>query len=318
MENNKEKVRYKHLFGPVSSRRLGRSLGIDLVPFKTCSLDCIYCECGKTTTLTTMRKPYISASEIIVELDNFLESNPDIDIITFGGSGEPTLNSETYTILQYIKARYPFYKTALLTNGTLLNLEEVREQILKFDCVLPSMDAISQSVFQKINQPVEILQNNQIIDGLITFSHEYSGILWVEIFIVPGINDNEEELALFKETLLKMSLERVQLNTLDRPPAYSWVKPASHDLLVSIANYLLPLPVEIIARNLPSLSTTKLDKQDFDYIIDTIKRRPLTIEELSLLINKNLNETSSILDNLISKNIITREKIGITHFYKIK
>ena len=146
-------MKYKHLFGPVPSRRLGLSLGIDPIPYKTCSFDCVYCECGATTKLTAARKEYIPVDEIISELDSFLSSNPTLDYITFSGSGEPTLNIGIGRVISYLKKNFSQYKIAVLTNSSLFSDPEVREELLLADVIMPSLDAVSENVFQKITDP---------------------------------------------------------------------------------------------------------------------------------------------------------------------
>jgi len=307
---------FNSIFGPVPSRRLGKSLGIDLIPFKTCCLDCLYCECGKTTVHTLERKEYIPARAIIREIDAFLSGAPSLDVITFAGSGEPTLNTALPEVLRHVRARYPQYKTALLTNGILLYLEEVQQSALAFDFVLPSLDAVRQPTFEKINQPAGGLSNREVIDGLITFSKMYSGILWVEVFIIPGINDDETELALFKETLERISLDRVHLNTLDRPPAYMGIQPASPEELRRIARFLAPLPVEIVSRKAEAGPRTSLSRPEIDYFVATLRRRPMTVEDLSITLSKNINEMYVLLDTLISQKLVASQVVRGRTFYQ--
>ncbi len=242
-------MNYKHLFGPVQSRRLGISLGIDLVGAKICSLDCVYCECGSTATLTLERQEYVRADAIIGELKDYLKSRPKLDFITFGGSGEPTLNTGFGRVVRFIKESYPEYPCALLTNGTLFYLPDVRRDALPFDLVLPNLDAVSNTAFARLNRPDMELDNGRIIEGLVAFRKEFKGPIWLEVFIVPGINDNDAELKLLKEAALKINPDRVQLNSLDRPGACDWVAPATGDHLRAIARSFAPLPVEIISRN---------------------------------------------------------------------
>ena len=239
---------FKHLFGPVISRRLGVSLGVDMIPFKTCTLDCVYCECGATNRLSAEIKPWISAQEIIEELDTYLGLNPKIDVITFAGSGEPTLNSDLNKVIAHVKNRWSSFKTVLITNGTLLYKPQVRAAAIECDFVLPSLDAISEDVFRKINGPVSSISSKMVIDGLLEFAKEYRGQLWLEIFVLEGVNDTESELAGFREVLSRINPQRVQLNSLDRPGTCNWVKPASRERLEEIATYLSPLNVEIVAR----------------------------------------------------------------------
>lgn len=311
---------FHYVFGPVYSRRLGMSLGVDMVPLKTCSLDCVYCECGATTTHTTASKDYVPAKDILDELDLFLsESSIKIDVITFAGSGEPCLNSELPSIIKQVKGKYPKFKTAILTNSIFFTQKKIRDSLLTVDYVLPSLDAVSQPVFNKINVPCAGIDIDNIIEGLITFSKKYSGILWLEVFIVPGINDTENELKLFKNILTKINPTRVQLNTLDRPGSCSWVKPAKIENLLRIAEYLLPLPVEIIKRiiTLPQQKNNS-QNQCIEDIIKTIKRRPLTLEDISVSLGKNINETEEIIKALININKIQPKLVETKLFYHAK
>ena len=190
---------YKYLFGPVPSRRLGMSLGIDLVPKKVCALNCVYCEVGETTKLTTDRMEYIKYDKIISELQQFMSSRPKIDYITFSGSGEPTLNSRIGEVLAYVKQNYPDVKTAILTCGALLSSPQLRTEILEADVILPSLDAATQAIFNKINRPNPNLSIDTYIKGLIDFRKEYKGQIWLEVFLLRGYNDTPEELDLIKE-----------------------------------------------------------------------------------------------------------------------
>ena len=306
-------MRYTHLFGPITSRRLGISLGVDCISAKTCNLDCIYCECGATTNKTMRRGAYVPASAVIAELTDYLKSLPTLDYITFGGSGEPTLNSELGAMARFVKREYPAYKTALLTNGTLMYLPEVREAILSFDCVLPSLDAVSEKVFALVNRPHPELNVGRMIDGLETFSRQYSGALWVEVFIVPGVNDTGNELSLFKQALLRVKPTRVQLNSLDRPGTCDNVTSATPDRLREIAAFLNPLPVEIISRG-PSVAPLTAETQTA--LLSTIQRRPLTIEEIAQAAGQTINDCAAALKRLEAEKKIVSSVVNNRMFYK--
>jgi len=237
-----------HIYGPVRSRRLGNSLGVDMVPHKTCSLDCVYCECGATTVHTVERREYIDTDAIISEIDGYLSISPPPDYVTFGGSGEPTLHSGLGRIISHIKERFPSQRLALLTNSTLLGDRGLREEILPCDLILPSLDAVTDEVFREINVPVAGLDCAGIIDALTALSSEYRGQMWLEVFIAPGINDGDGEIALFKEAITRINPTRVQLNSLDRKGTRETLTPAPIELLESIARRLSPLPVEIVAK----------------------------------------------------------------------
>ncbi|MGB7566582.1 MAG: radical SAM protein [Chitinivibrionales bacterium] len=309
-------VKYKYLFGPVPSRRLGTSLGVDCIKAKTCNLDCIYCECGATTLLTNDRREYVSASEILIELRDYLKNGPRLDYITFGGSGEPTLNSAIGGIVRTIKKEFPAYKTALLTNGTLLSVPEVREAIMPFDCVLPSMDAVSEKAFRAVNRPHTDLHLDEILEGLAAFSRQYMGILLLEVFIVPLINDTPEEQLLLKKILERVRPTRVQLNSLDRPGTCGFVEPVSPERLREIATFLLPLPVEIISRNAASAAPVAVTGDVPDTLLSTIRRRPLTIEEAALRLNATINDAAALLLRFVDEGKLLREEVNGRVFYK--
>lgn len=208
---------YKHLFGPVPSRRLGMSLGIDLIPKKVCSLNCVYCEVGKTSKLTLDRMEYVKYDHVIAELEQFMSLSPKIDYITFSGSGEPTLYSRIGEVLHFVRQHYPNVKTAVLTNGTLFFDRKLRSELLQADVILPSLDAASQNVFEKIDRPHSDLHIHTYIDGLVDLRKEYLGKIYLEIFLLKGYNDSKEELDLLKNAIQSICPDSVQLNTLDRP-----------------------------------------------------------------------------------------------------
>jgi wyosine [tRNA(Phe)-imidazoG37] synthetase (radical SAM superfamily) len=309
-------MKYKHLFGPVDSRRLGVSLGVDCVNAKTCNLNCVYCECGATNRLTNARDEYVPASEILNELCDYLKNKPRLDYVTFGGSGEPTLNSALGNMVRSLKKEFPGYKTALLTNGTLLSLPEVREAIMPFDCVLPSLDAVSEKVFHAVNRPHPNLDLGRILEGLSSFSREYGGILLLEVFIVPPLNDTAEELERLKKVLGQIRPTRVQLNSLDRPGACGFVHPASQERLREIAEFLLPLPVEIISRNSTGAAPARLTADALETLLPTIRRRPLTLEEIALSLNATINDAAALLSGMADEEKLLRVEANGRIFYK--
>ena len=289
---------YTYLFGPVPSRRLGISLGVDLVPMKTCSLNCIYCECGPTTELSITRDEYIKPDSIKKELHHFFNNNPLPDFVTFSGSGEPTLNSCIGNILSFIKATVPNIPVAVLTNGTLLFSKNVRNEINNADLVLPSLDAATPEAFHKINRPHMDLDIENIIEGLVQFRKEYKGKIYLEVFIIPGINDTEKELFALKKAIKKISPDRVQLNTLDRPGILSTIRSSTHTELNEIVEFWDMDQVEIIAAA-PTRKTTLSYRSDIESaILETIKRRPCTLEDLVKILALHTNEINKYLDVL--------------------
>lgn len=309
---------YKYLFGPVPSRRLGMSLGIDLVPHKVCSLNCIYCECGRTTNLTIERKEYVPFDEVIKELAHFMNNNPAPDYITFSGSGEPTLNSRIGDVLQYIKSKHPDILVAVLTNGTLFSEKQVRSELLGADVVLPSLDTASDSTFHKINRPFHSININDYIKGLEEFRKEFKGKIWLEVLIIPGYNDNEPDLKLLKKAFEKIMPDSIQLNSLDRPGVIPDIRAACKDELQHIVDYWKLDNVEIIAAA-PKRKDIKSYRKDIETaILETIFRRPCTLEDLAKILGLHKNEINKYLDTLEADNKIeaVRQERGV--FYQSK
>lgn len=309
---------YKYLFGPVPSRRLGMSLGVDLVPKKVCSLDCVYCEVGKTTKLTLERKEYIKVDRVKEDLLNYFSNNPDPDYITFSGSGEPTLNIFMDEILQFIKENKPNVPVAVLTNGTLFYDSNVRETLLKADLVLPSLDAATEEVFKKINRPATDLTVERCIQGLIDFRKDFKGKIWLEIFILPGYNDSDSELAELKKAIIKIKPDSIQLNTLDRPGTISNLRGATRGELQRVVEYWELDNVEIIAAA-PERKTMQAYRSDTETaIVETIARRPCTLDDLTKILGKHVNEVNKYLDVLEAEGKIETVEQERGVFYQVK
>ena len=216
---------YQHLYGPVPSRRLGRSLGVDLVPPKICTYDCVYCQVGKTTEMTLQRMEYIPTEEVLEEVRDFLsKGEATIDHFSLSGSGEPTLHSQIGLVIKGIKGMSPI-PVAVLTNGSLLYLDEVRDDLLQADIILPSLDAVSEEVFTRINRPHKGILVEKVIEGLVEFRKDYQGQIWLEILFCKGINDGEDELHQMKRAVDRMQPDRIQINTVVRPPTEPWAAP---------------------------------------------------------------------------------------------
>lgn len=309
---------YKHLFGPVPSRRLGMSLGVDLVPHKVCTLNCVYCECGATTNLTTERKEYVSYNEIISELKDFFNNNSKPDYITFSGAGEPTLNIHIGKVIDFIKSNYPAIPVAVLTNGSLLNNNQVKQELLSADLILPSLDAATESALKKIDRPSGLINVKEYIQGLIDFSNQFKGTIWLEIMILPRFNDDIENLKLLKEAIIKINPDKVQLNTLDRPGIIDNIRAATRLELQNIIDLWNIDNVEIIASSAIRKDNKSFRKDTENAIIETISRRPCTLEDLEKILGLHVNEINKYLDVLDSDNKIEtyRQERGI--FYQLK
>lgn len=316
-------MNYKHLFGPVISRRLGISLGVDVVPFKYCSMNCVYCEVGGTTHLLNEAEELVNLDEVIKELDNYIANDPKLDYITFSGAGEPLLYSKIGELISYIKEKYPQYKLALITNSTHINRADIQTELLKLDMIMPSLDAVDQDIFEAVNRPHASILVKDIIKNLINFNQHFPGEMWLEIFFVPELNDFPEELTRMRDVIKEIKPERVQLNALDRPGTEPWVVQEDREKLEAIkAFFEADLPAEILVEIIK-----KVDKQLYDEnplsleveekIISTIRRRPCTSQDMSQMLNVHINAINKVLHKLIEEKRIegVHQERGI--FYKL-
>jgi wyosine [tRNA(Phe)-imidazoG37] synthetase (radical SAM superfamily) len=292
-----EKRMYKYLFGPIPSRRLGMSLGVDLVPKKVCSIDCVYCEVGKTTQLSIEREDYIAADKIKEELSHYLEHNQAPDYVTITASGEPTLNANLEEIIAFVKQNEANIPVCVITNGTLLHDKNVRQALMSADLVLPSLDAATEPVFRKINRPHKEIDFDAYIQGMIDFSNEFKGKIWFEVFVLPAYNDGKEELLALKEIILKINPDIVQLNTLDRPGTVANLRGASQEELQAVMDLWQLDNVRIIAKAKQS-KQTQFRSDTETAIKETISRRPCTVEDLITMLGLCEEEVDRCLTNL--------------------
>ena len=294
----------KYLFGPVVSRRLGVSLGVDVMPHKFCNMDCVYCEIGVTTNLISKRAECTPTKEIVAELDEYLSRNPKLNFITFSGCGEPTAHLGLSRIIQFIRKRYPRYKICLITNSTFLDFAD--EYLLDLDVVMPSLDSAVETTFTKINRAQKSFTAKKVIENLIDFRAKMRGQMWLEVFVVSGLNDTQNEIEALAEAIKKIKPHKVQLNTLDRPPTESWIKRPSFKTLGEIAKAFSPAKVEIVAKY-PKLSFQREKEGSLsDDILENVKHRPLTKAELA----ENLHLKQSVLETMLTR-LQTDGKISI-------
>lgn len=309
---------FKHLFGPVPSRRLGVSLGVDLIPHKVCSLNCIYCECGSTTTLTAERKEYVSYDAVVAELKDYFQLHPAPDYITFSGSGEPTLNSRIGDIIRFIKNEQPAVPVAVLTNGTLLSDKKVRDELLMADLVLPSLDAAVLDAFLRINRPHRSLDLDSCINGLIDFRKSFERQIWLEVFILPGYNDDKKNLEALKVAIQKIRPDKIQLNTLDRPGTVPGLKAATREALQDIVDEWSLPGLEIIAAVTQRREKTSFRDDIENAVFETIARRPCTTDDLCIILGLHKNEINKYLDTLEADGKIESRVLERGVFYQIK
>ncbi len=309
---------FKYLYGPVPSRRLGASLGIDLIPKKICSYDCIYCQIGKTTHLTLKRKAYYPTEAIKRELEAFLkdpENANRVDILTFSGSGEPTLHEGIGELIRFLKGLTTI-PVAVITNGSLLWDPQVQEDLLAADRVVPSLDAAVAESFRAVNRPVEGLTVTRMIDGLKAFRKRYQGQLWVEVLLCEGVNDGERDLAALKKVLNEIDPDRVQLNTVVRPPSESSARPLSQARLGEIRDYLGD-KAEVIA-SFDRSTLPVYHQATEEEIINLLSRRPETAEKMSQSLGLHLHEVEKYLTELLREEKVLALRRGNEIYYEVK
>lgn len=292
--DNSGNAKASYVFGPVPSRRLGRSLGLDITPYKTCTFDCVYCQLGRTTERTVQRKEYVPKDPVLSELKEFLdEIGEDIDYITFAGSGEPTLHSKIGEMIDAIKTMTDI-PVVVITNGSLLFREDVRSDLLNADIVLPSLDAATESMFHAVNQPHESLEVGKIIEGLRIFRETFEGEFWLEIMVVKGMNDPEEEISALVDAVSRINPDRVQLNTVVRPSAED-VEAAGRDEMIRIR--------ERFGENAEIIADVGIGVRAD--ILPLLQRRPLTIDEISGALRVHRNEAAKYLRELVEQGEVT-------------
>ncbi len=287
-----------HIYGPVPSRRLGYSLGIDILPFKTCTLDCIYCQLGSTRRTTIRTGRYFDEDRIFSQIQAALSALHKIDYITFSGSGEPTLNTALGSLIRRIKSVTDI-PVAVLTNGTLLTRKEVRKALIAADLVVPSLDAATQEVFEKINRPHPSLRVDDIIESLQRFRRDFSGRIWIEVMLVAGINDSPEHIRRLKAVIASLNPEKVQLNTVVRPPAEDLALPLDRRSLERIRR-VMGDKAEIIA-DFPHLPQPSAHRQVQEAILALVRRRPATIDDLIHGLGQHRDQVVKAAEELVRR-----------------
>lgn len=305
----------RNVYGPVPSRRLGRSLGVDLVPFKICSYDCIYCQLGRTTNKTIERHEFVPVDHILRELTQRLQGGPRPDFIGLAGSGEPTLHARIGEAIAKIK-RLTDIPVAVLTNGSLLWSPEVRADLAEADVVMPSLDAGRRETFERVNQPHPDLSFERMTDGLVTFSREFKGKVWLEVFVLADITDCADEMRRIAAITETMRPARVQLNTVARPPAEIGALAVATETLNGMGG-LFSMPCEIIAESHtePPAHASPSSAPE-DEIIALVSRRPCTVEGIARGLGLTPNEVLKHLDALGTQGAVRAAREGQLLFYE--
>ena len=305
------KREYKYLFGPVPSRRLGRSLGVDLTPFKTCTIDCVFCQLGHTTNKTLDRKEYVPAADVKAELEDWFKKNEKADYITLSGSGEPTLHEQFGEILQFIRNRNSI-PAALLSNGTLFWRPEVREAAKTADIVKLSLSAWDQLSFERINRPHPALKFGDIVDGYRAFRSEYRGKLWIEVFLMQGVNTALQDMEKIAAIVESIRPDEVHLNTSVRPPAEKLAIALKRNEMEALTGLFHP-PARVIAEFPPDKSADVAANEET--ILAMLKRRPCTAQQIAGVFGMHPNEVSKYVGKLLRTDRIRSQTTGNDTYY---
>ncbi len=309
------KVKHNYLFGPVPSRRLGYSLGVDIIPLKTCTQNCLYCQLGVDGEVTLERKEYVPVPEVLEQLRQRIDEGLEADYITLSGSGEPTLHSGLGELIDGIK-RISDIPAALITNGTLFTDERVRKQAGKADVVLPSLDAGDAETFAKINRPCSGIDFGAFVEGLARFRREYEGPIFLEVFFIEGYNTSDEDIEKIKALIDKISPDRIHLNTAVRPTAVSGIQRVDEKKLVEIARRLGPKS-EVIADFSKVSHKHKFDSGVKDEILNMLRRRPCTAGDIASTLGLNVNEVVKYVTELENNSEIFSEQRQDKPYYRV-
>ncbi|MBP7341969.1 MAG: radical SAM protein [Smithellaceae bacterium] len=305
---------YEYIYGPVPSRRLGRSLGLDLVPYKTCTYDCIYCQLGKTTEKTLERREYVPVADVLKELHEKLSTGIDCDYISLAGSGEPTLHAGTGELIAKIKEMTKI-PVAVITNGSLLYRPEVREALAGADLVIPSLDAGDAALFEYVNRPHPDISFETMAEGLITFAGQYKGRLWLEVLLVSGVTGLPLEARKIAAWIDKIRPERVQLGTVNRP--------APEDFACAVDPKQMKTLVGCFAKNVDLLENTppagfadagSSDATDND-IMNLLARRPCALEGLCAGLGLHPHDAVKRIERMIAGKSVVAKRNGRTIYY---
>jgi wyosine [tRNA(Phe)-imidazoG37] synthetase (radical SAM superfamily) len=290
-----------YIYGPVASRRLGSSLGVDLVPRKTCDYDCVYCQIGRTTVKTTRRDVYVPADEVLDQLEHRLEDESGIDYITFAGSGEPTLHAELDAIIAGIR-RISSLPIAVITNGSLLGDDGVAAACAAADLVVPSLDAADEETFQAVNRPCGGLCLRDVVAGMASFREAFRGDIWLEIMLVKGLNSGEEQVQKLSELVGRISPHKVQLNTVVRPPAETTAHSVEEAELERLAA-LLGAGADAVPHSFRGAPVSSLGARP-QKVLHVVRRRPCTAEDVAKALGVNYTEAMKLLVRMEGEGIL--------------
>jgi wyosine [tRNA(Phe)-imidazoG37] synthetase (radical SAM superfamily) len=297
-----KEIEKRHLYGPVPSRRLGLSLGVDVVPYKVCSYDCVYCQLGRTTGLTNKPGAWIRTDDVIPELEKWLADGHTADYITFSGSGEPTLNAELGEMVRRASLLCDI-PIAVITNGSLLSQRAVFEAVRGADLLLPSLDAGTEETFEAVNRPCEGLDFGTMVDGLTRLGREFRGRVWLEVMLVKGLNDSEAELEAMRRIIDRVQPDKVQINTVERPSRSGDVA-AVPDRALSKAREVLGPASEVISTRRVCAGSNHAAELGEEALLELLARRPCRLGDITAGTSLHPNEAIKMLHSLMSRGLV--------------
>ncbi len=311
MENNRA-GQFRYIYGPVPSRRLGLSLGLDIVPAKICTLDCIYCQIGRTTEKSAVRADFLDVRLVLDELKRVLAEGVHADYITIGGSGEPTLNVRLGELIDGIRELTDI-PVAVITNGTLLYRADVRAECAKADLVVPSLDAGQADVFETVNRPVADISIEKLVSGLAQFRQEFKGLIWLEVFLIKGVNTDPQEIARLKAHIDRIRPDKVQLNSAVRPAAEEGIEPIEAAELAAIGRQIGDV-CEIVGAAPSAVSDRHVERTAGD-VLSMLKRRPCSVEDICTGLAMHHHEAVKHITALQARGEIASERRGDVTYY---
>lgn len=310
---------YKHVFGPVNSSRLGLSLGLDLLGDKICSYDCLYCESGPTRLQTMRRRPYAAGQEVLAELKHWwVNKRLQPDHITLGGLGEPCLNSDLGSIVSGIKKLVPDIPLAVLTNSSLLGSSLIRKELAQCQVILPSLDSMIPEEFWTLNRPVQKINPNLIAENILRTKQGFKGLIYLEILLVQGINDSGSNLKQMQSFCSKLAPDRLDVLTMTRPGAHSRAKPVDNSALEFWKRSLGASPAQAAGHSAKSDYTKHSLEQISEMVLNSLQRRPQTLQQLALALDLKQLQLKPVLQKLINQQVITVKKMGELEFFTLK
>lgn len=303
-----------HIYGPVPSRRLGFSLGVDIIPYKTCSFDCVYCQLGRTGRKSGRRRRFFSPGDILRQIKEAIARSPRIDHITFSGSGEPTLNTGIGSLIRKVK-KMTDIPVAVLTNSSLLTSTAVRRDLLAADVVVPSLDAATAAAFRRVNRPLPSLKLEDVVGALAMFRREFKGQIWLEVMLVRGINDSPPDIEALKRAIAQIRPDKVQLNTVVRPPAENWAQPLSQGALNRIKKNLGGRAEVVV--NFRRRSGSPAIPEIRRTILAIAGRRPVTLKDITTSLGRKEEEVRPHLETLLRWQRISQHWQRDTIYYTL-